>query len=435
LIGAGGPIVIFLVGRRLFGNRVGLVAALLMAVAFLPVHWSHFATNDVAAMVAATLSLLGSALILKNPGWRAYLVAGAGLGVAVGTKYTAGIVLLPLLTAAFFHWRADRRRAFVGVAVAGVASVIIFLLAVPSLVVDTQSVLDELNRLNLPGEGSPKIGQAQESGFRYYLWVLTWGLGWLACAGAVFGGVWLAVKDRRAALVLIPAPIAYLLFMGGQPAFFGRWLLPVFPFIVLLAAFGAVRLADFVTRRLGWSPVPVLVVLTALLCAQSLIHVVHMNRALGRTDTRTMAAEWMQANVPPGDGFVDQYLLIRYLVDRDAVGEKWEVIPMNLGPSTGGAGPGWIDRWEREGVCWVSAGSQYYDRVFTDEHLRPGPAAYYRALEERAEVAFHASSYRPGEGPVPFNFDWASNLYPFAFERPGGDVTIYRLQGGRCAEE
>ena len=92
-----------------------------------------------------------------------------------------------------------------------------------------------------------------------------------------------------------------------------------------------------------------------------------------------------------------------------------------------------LDQYEEEGWCFVSASSLFYDRLFVDEHLRPAAAAYYRELEERGEVVFQASPYGPWAEPVQFNFDWATNLYPFEFEQPGGEVTIYRLHRGACA--
>jgi hypothetical protein len=44
------------------------------------------------------------------------------------------------------------------------------------------------------------------------------------------------------------------------------------------------------------------------------------------------------------------------------------------------------------------------------------------------------SPYSKGKGPVKFNFDWTFNYYPLAYNRPGPVMTIYRLQGGRCAQ-
>ena len=58
--------------------------------------------------------------------------------------------------------------------------------------------------------------------------------------------------------------------------------------------------------------------------------------------------------------------------------------------------------------------------------------AYYRALARIGRVVYRASPYRRGEGPVAFSFDWSFDYYPRAYARPGPEMTVYRLSGGRC---
>src|SRR3954471_16455021 len=89
-------------GARLFDDRrVGLLAGALLAVAFLPVHYSHFALNDAPTLAPLALSLVGIAGIYRLGRTRDYLLAGAALGIAISTKYTAGILLIAILAAAF----------------------------------------------------------------------------------------------------------------------------------------------------------------------------------------------------------------------------------------------------------------------------------------------------------------------------------------------
>jgi len=64
----------------------------------------------------------------------------------------------------------------------------------------------------------------------------------------------------------------------------------------------------------------------------------------------------------------------------------------------------------------------------------PQALAYYKELERRADVAYEVSPYSRGKGPVAFNFDWAFNYFPLAYNRPGPTMTIYRLRGGGCAK-
>jgi hypothetical protein len=62
----------------------------------------------------------------------------------------------------------------------------------------------------------------------------------------------------------------------------------------------------------------------------------------------------------------------------------------------------------------------------------PLAIAYYRALARAGEVVYRASPYARGARPVAFGFDWSFNEYPLAYYRPGPEMTVYRLHGGRC---
>src|SRR4051794_28250542 len=89
-------------GARLFDDRrVGALAGALLAVAFLPVHYSHFALNDAPTLAPLALCLVGVAGIYRTGRLREYLLAGAALGVAIATKYPAGIVVVSIAAAAF----------------------------------------------------------------------------------------------------------------------------------------------------------------------------------------------------------------------------------------------------------------------------------------------------------------------------------------------
>src|SRR5918995_6129594 len=92
LLGAAAAGLLAWAGARLFDRRTGLVAGALLAVAFLPVHYGHLALNDVPALAPLCLSLVGAAGVYRSGRMRDYALAGAALGVAAATKYTAGIV-------------------------------------------------------------------------------------------------------------------------------------------------------------------------------------------------------------------------------------------------------------------------------------------------------------------------------------------------------
>ena len=94
--------------------------------------------------------------------------------------------------------------------------------------------------------------------------------------------------------------------------------------------------------------------------------------------------------------------------------------------------PALIGFYERNGYCWVVSGSTQSGRAFADPRAVPLAIAYYRALAREGEVVYRADPYAHGAHPVAFGFDWSFNQYPLAYHRPGPQMTVYRLHGGRC---
>ncbi len=447
LLGTAAVWLLYLVGARLLGRGVGLLAAALQAVAFLPVFYAHLALNDVPTLAPLTLSLLGTAGVLRKGRRRDYLLAGVGLGVACATKYTAGIVVLPLLAASATRYLERpsegrhppdagrgpgaksapdsardagaeqtpdaRRHVAQGLALAGSAALVAFLVANPYALLDFHKFKAELNHQSqLSGEPQGKLGAGHAGGVRYYLWSLTWGLGWLPALAALGGALTIWRKDRRLGWLLVPAPLLFLAFMGLQGRYFGRWLLPIFPIVCLLAAFFALQLASTCARHAqrlaakrgggpadekeegreprsarpggGASPsspprtgrglsrgFAALAVLA--LCAQGLLYSVHSDRVLSREDTRTLTREWMVAHIPQSARIVAEPVSpdawakdIGHFNPATADGSRWEkydslrsVFSAN-GAFVGEAGP--------------TVGIEDYERT-----LRPALIGYYES--------------------------------------------------------
>lgn len=474
----------YLLGSELYDRRHGLAAGALSAVAFLETFYSHLALNDVPALAALTLCLLGAARAQRSGATRDFALAGVALGLAAAAKYTAGVALLALIPAALARGRSgglDRGRLYGGV-LALLAALLAFLLANPYALLDAHAFLRELSHESaIAGEGAGKLGAPRQAAILYYLWSFSWGLGWAPALCALGGlSIALARRDRSLAL-LVPMALAYLAFMGLQGRAFGRWLIPVLPAASIYAAVAAVWLAQAARRRLarGSSPAAAALVgelaLLALLCglaAQALVHDIHDDLVLSRTDTRTLARSWLLAHTPPGARIVVEPGVVEaaWLRVAPAPGPisrvpnrwqnypyaKWLIVPTPpaggraQGATGGGTSawrflryypreedyvrtlyPGLIDYYEQAGYCYVVSGSTQSGRAFADPRAVPAAVAYYRALARRGRLLYRASPY--AGAAVPFSFDFSFDYYPLAYSRPGPLVSVYRLLGGRCA--
>jgi hypothetical protein len=491
LLGAGAVWVLYLLGARLFDRRIGLLAAALEAVAFLPVYYGHFALNDAATLLPLTLSMFGSAGIMQHGRRRDYAFAGIGLGIACASKYTAGIAIVPLAMAVAAHYLssapAGGRRVLVGVAIAGGCALGGFLLANPYALLDFQRFQSELvHQSSLAGEAQGKLGAPKQGGLLYYLWSFTWGLGWAPALAALGGAVTIWRRDspvdlRSVGWLLVPAAILFLGFMGLQDRYFGRWLLPIFPIACLLAAYFGVELASragAACARIGGmaiggmgrvlqngSPqartrgtfVSILVggLVATLLLGQGLLYSVHNDAVLARADTRNLTRSWMVAHVPRGARIVLEPVVLGSWIEEGAgrrQTKRWHKYPAlesviapdgKLAPQTAHTvaledyettlSPALIDWYERQGYCWVVSGSTESGRALADPPAAPLALAYYRALSAHAQAVYHVSPYSPGGSSTGFNFDWTFDYYPLSYRRPGPEMTVYRLPGGRCA--
>jgi hypothetical protein len=447
--------------RRLWGVREGLVAAAVLAFAFLPVAYSRVAVTDVGALAGVALALMWSARAAQDGRARDYALAGAAAGLAIAFKYTAGLVLLALAVAAVSRLRADRARPLAGLALAGLAAAVVFALLNPFVFGSLGDWWRDLRDQADVAASDPKPGQ-EAGGIAYYLDSLTWGLGWAGIAAALAGAVLVLRRDPVRGLVLVALPLALFAYLALQSRYFGRWLLPAYPALAMLAAVAVARVAELLPRR-GWQPAAT-AALALVVIAQPLVADLRTARVLGREDTLSQARAFLDQRYPPG---------LRVSIEPAVPGRFFRSNP-------DGRIPAWLSRcprrpgWTEPGWSYVAAGrrrvcDQYKPGLFVrpdggvrasayhavlgpeviddyrlygyclvmtvnvvrDRALETGDRrarGYYRRLDDESRVIAEFSPYKDGSDPVPFSFDLSYNYYPRAYERPGPTVRIHRLR-------
>lgn len=432
-----GVAAVFFVARRLWGAREAVVAAALLAFAFLPVTYSRIAVTDVGTLAPVAIAVYGAIRAHETGARRWFALAGAAAGLAVGFKYTAGLVALPVGIAGLLWLRRDARSALAGMAIAAVCATAAFFVTTPYFFLDFDTAWRQIEAQAEMAGDYAKLGQAQDNGFLYYLDTLTWGLGWVALVAAGIGFALVLRRDRVRALLLGAFPIALFVYLAVQSRYFGRWLLPIYPVLVMLAGVALVRAAELVRGR----PRLQLAALGALLVvalAQPVAADVRTGRLLGRTDTRELAREWLRIHYPPR---------LRAIVEP-AVPARWYRLsrpgrraPLSRKQFVRGFAedvaetridyaatltPERIDLYREHGFCVVVTMSVIRGRAENDEV--PEALAYYERLEREAELLKVFSPFAPGADEPPFHFDLSYNYYPTAYERPGPVVKIYELR-------
>jgi 4-amino-4-deoxy-L-arabinose transferase-like glycosyltransferase len=454
LIAMAGVLGTFFLARRWWGSRVGLVAAALLTLAFLPVVYSRIAVTDVGTFLPVAIAIYGALRVYEDGRLRDYMISGAGIGLATGFKYTAGLVLLPLVLAAAVRFWRDRgtpwlkRRDLRFLVAGGAAAVVVFGITTPFFFVHPVDALYQLRQQAQAAGQIEKLGQAQQGGFSYYFHTLGWGFGWAAIVAAAIGAVIEIVRDRMRGLMLVIFPVALFLYMSIQTRYFGRWLLMVYPLLALFAGIAVVAATSWIAERLRPRHALALSgVLAALLTAAILIQPVaadvRTSTVLSRDDTRQIARDWLVSRYghslriviepavqtdyylrPPGERKHGRQFVSGFVRDL----RRQQKIDAPLGADTTYASslvPENIDAYRSAGFCLVMTNSLTRGRA--ENAQVPNALAYYKRLERESTHLLHVSPFKPGRKPVPLHFDFSYDYYPTAYYRPGGVVDIYRL--------
>ena len=203
-----------------------------------------------------------------------------------------------------------------------------------------------------------KLGQDDTYGWFYYLGTFGWGLGWLPFAAALAGGVLALARDWRRGVLLVAFPVFLYLFLGSQGRFFGRWLLPIYPVLTVLAGYAVVEAARALGKARPRRVLALTAVFAALVCAQGLATSVRVDTVLGKKDTRTLALEWLRENVPPGtrvmvEPFVPAQWARAYA--KYPVKRPFQAFEKRLRVAR-------IEQYRRQGYCTVVVGSTQKER-------------------------------------------------------------------------
>jgi hypothetical protein len=309
VFGAATVLLVYFLGKYAYRREAGIVAAWFLAVCFLHARDSHYAVNDIAVTFFVSLVVLAAIRIAQTGERKWYIVAGAALGLGFATKYSAVFAVISVALAHFLSpgvrfsdaKRLYLRRLAYFPMFAGMAA----LVASPYFVITPLNVIrDAYHSLYLAGQNGFDGWQIDAAGgYLFYLKTLVWGMGWGLLPIVVAGLAAAIFRHRRIDLVLLSFPILYFFVIGRQQSYyFARFIIPAIPVLLTLGAIFLTNLTTLAGSRLK-SPANralLLASLTFLLSAPSLLSVVRHNHLLSQKDTRTMAKEWIEANIPSG---------------------------------------------------------------------------------------------------------------------------------------
>jgi len=254
----------FALGRRVSREVDGLVAAACVAFTVLHVQQAHFATADAPVAFFVLGTLLWAVRLAEGGRLVDAWVAGAWAGLALGTKFSAALLALPLGAAVYVcstesgeagaRWKR-------GLAI-GAAAVLAFACTNPFALLSFPTFWRNVAEQGAIARGVLDVPYTRQfHGTWPYVYPvvqqLCWGMGLplgLAAFGGLATGVWQAVRrpPRRSEWVLLAWVVPGFAFTGALYARYPRYVLPLTP---VLAVYGARFLASLGRWCGRWSRV------------------------------------------------------------------------------------------------------------------------------------------------------------------------------------
>jgi 4-amino-4-deoxy-L-arabinose transferase-like glycosyltransferase len=429
-------LLLYLLGRRLYGEPVGLLAAGLGALTAFSIQQAHFFSVDSMACFFTTLTAYfavraGQSSTSDGPSWLHFGLAGLSTGLATACKVSAALAALLVALAGLWWWtesvRARPSRSplmplsylLPRLLFAALLALVAFRIAQPYAFEGPGFLglrpspewfgrLAEIRNEQSGDVDFPPGRQWTNRAPILFPWlnVVFWGLGLplglAACAGWALAGLEL-LRGKRAHLLPWVWTSLTFLYQATRWVKAMRYFLSLYPFFVILAAYGLVQLCRgpaIRRRRLGQG-------LTAIVLAGTAVWACAVFTIYLRPNTRIAASRWIFANVPPGVTVANEHwdwgLPLR--VDgHDPFGGMYDGLEMQHYDEDTPAKRTQLFDWLEQTDYIFIASNRLYASISRLPARYPLTTAYYRALFA-GELGFELLAdftSRPAIGPLQF---------------------------------
>ncbi len=462
-------LLVFVLASRVYGRRVGFIAAALSALAVIQIQLAHFYAFDGVMTTFIVAGVFFSVRVAQHGRMRDSALAGLMLGLGLATKFSVAPLALTVFLAHIIyafskagealdvrgatatenaprHWHAYK-----GLAIAVVTGLVAVLVTQPYMLIDRATFaanVSEQSQMVRRILDYPYTRQYIDTPrFLYQAWQTgVWGLGPVAgvvtWTGLLVGLVVAALTRRKADIVILSWLIPYLLITGWFEVKFMRYMLPAVPFLLIYGARLLSWLGDGVAaiwprrRWLVLAPAALVLLLTAH-------YALAFTSMYGGKHPAQQVHDYLDANAQAFDGVLQEHWEegipnVPRLIYPDRLGmyepdtsQKFEIIAGELTQAKYfviysnrlyATLPRLPDRYPLSTKFYAALfdGSLGYELVFTGQKERSFLGVTYRDdpfARTTPEVA-PPVAWRPPTGELAtFDFGWADESFT-VYEHP-----------------
>ncbi|HET9017873.1 MAG TPA: DUF2298 domain-containing protein [Thermomicrobiaceae bacterium] len=409
------------------GRLSSLLAGILLATSVMVIQLAHFLTTDAWVTFFATAALLASLRLWQTGRRRWAVLAGIAVGAALATKISVVSLALPVALAIVAPppgetWRRPGRHEVVRALLSAVAALVTFAVFEPYALLSPGPFIADAQM-----QWSIVTGKFDVPYTRQYVGTIPvvyqllnlvhWGLG-PALALAAIAAVIVALRRqfrrvRVPDLILLAWALPYFALIATAQAKFMRYVEPIVPALVLLAA---IWLSEMVQssgprtwrRRLSIALIAIVVVQTALWAAafEAIYTVPH---------TRVAASEWIFQHVPSGSTITAEYWDDALPLPLSGHGlTSYHVLTMDL----------YADRPNQQALDYIANDLKQANYIILSSNRLarsiprlpwryPVTSEYYRLLEGGQlgfRLVYEGTDF-PRLGPFVFNDQWVDESF------------------------
>lgn len=300
---------LFFLSSKLFNKYVGFLAAIFYAVTVSSIQTAHFSTTENLLTFLITLITCLAIIFYEHPTLKKSLLIGVIVGIAVATKTTGiSFVVAPFLALSilFVKKKLSITKSASYLLLIAISGFLTFCIFSPYTFLNFSKFMESMHYENSVVLGTnPVVYTLQFLHTPLYLFQLKntlWQLGIFAIA-ALVGTVVTTVKEIRKKhwlfIIFISFPILYFIYVGSWYTKFNRYMIPIFPFIIICGA----NLLYLITKRyhrLGRIIIG-LVILASGLYATAFLSI------YTREQTRISTSKWIYSHVPANSFILSEH--------------------------------------------------------------------------------------------------------------------------------
>jgi hypothetical protein len=277
-------------------------------------------------------------------------------------------------------------------------------------------------------------------GWLFYIKTLLSGFGVIPLLLAFIGGMvyvkQLSRKREAKIAILLTFPFLYFLLIISANHFFARYVLPLLPFLAVFTAEGVAVIYKWVRERISNPGIAYLIAGMLLTAAVSipLLKSIQYDLLLTRMDTRTIAKDWIEKNIPEGSKIaVDWSIFAPPLYTGDLVvpwvpasGKKYDVVSMQYDHFLHSYSPDW---YRQVGFNYLIASSFIYNLEFVSNEEQSQKENFYASLAKEFKLIKVVSPYSEGALEPTWVYEevYGPTIGLWQREHPGPTLKIFQV--------